>query len=116
MRPPKVLQYMAARASGGGQSGWHPSRDGHSRRDRFLASTPAEWAKAVVELAANPDLRRQMGGSARQVVADRYNVLRWGPRLAALLDATAHRRPVEPVGESCPGDLSAQSAPERSSK
>jgi hypothetical protein len=59
----------------------------------FLAETPAEWARAITRLAADPALRNRMGAAARQRVTDEYSVQQWGPRLAAVLEAVAHGQP-----------------------
>lgn len=70
----KVLQYMAAGLPVvANPVGVHTEmvEDG---RTGFLASTPAEWVDRVRRLAADPDLRRRLGGAGRAVVEERYSV------------------------------------------
>jgi len=81
----KVLQYMAAglpvvaNPVGVTPEIVIPGRTG------FLASTPEQWADAIALLASDPDLRRSMGAAGRQMVEEKFNVERWGPRVAALI-------------------------------
>lgn len=83
----KVLQYMAAGLPVvANPIGIHRELIEHGRTG-FLAQTPDEWAAAIERLAAQPELRAEMGRAGRQVVAERYSVDRWGPALADLLDA-----------------------------
>lgn len=48
----------------------------------YLASTPDQWAEAVVRLANNPALRRRMGEEGRRMVETRFNLDHWAPRFA----------------------------------
>jgi hypothetical protein len=85
----KVLQYMAAGLPVvANPVGIHRRliADGVTG---FLAETPAEWARAITRLAADPSLRTQMGAAARQRVIDEYSVGKWGPRLTTVLEAVA---------------------------
>ena len=96
----KVLQYMAAGLPVvANPVGIHRRMviDGETG---FLASSPAQWATAIACLAADPDLRNRMGAAARRAVQSRYNAERWGPRLAAIVDAVARGRPARTQVES----------------
>lgn len=55
----------------------------------FLASTPAEWAEAVVRLATDPQARQRMGQAARRSVEEHYSVARWGRLFAEVVAGTA---------------------------
>lgn len=82
----KVLQYMAAGLPVvANPVGMHVRlvRPGVTG---FLAETPAEWQEAVRRLAADPELRRRMGGAARQAVAAEYDVRIGAARWLGLLD------------------------------
>lgn len=82
----KVLQYMAAGLPVvANPVGVHRELIEHGRTG-LLAETPEEWAAAIEQLADSPELRAEMGRAARQTVADRYSVERWGPALAELLN------------------------------
>jgi glycosyltransferase involved in cell wall biosynthesis len=88
----KVLQYMAAglpvvaNAVGIHRELVEPGVTG------FLANDPQEWRAAVTALAESPALRRRMGAAARARVERDWSVRCWGPRLAAILSATADAR------------------------
>ena len=58
----------------------------------FLAETPAEWAKALLTLLADVDLRERMGRTGRQVVEREYCTRVTGPRLVELLMGVAALR------------------------
>jgi glycosyltransferase involved in cell wall biosynthesis len=55
----------------------------------LLAESPAEWAAAFKQLAADPDLRFRMGLEARRTVADGYSLTGALPRLASVLNEAA---------------------------
>ena len=55
----------------------------------FLASSEAEWVKALETLIADPDLRRRMGAAGRKKVEDHYSLQVQGPRVARLLAEVA---------------------------
>jgi glycosyltransferase involved in cell wall biosynthesis len=81
----KVLQYMAAGLPViANPVGVHPQMVVHGGSG-LLASTPDEWADAVVRLAADPVLRARMGRDGRNRVEQHYSVERWGPQFAGLL-------------------------------
>jgi hypothetical protein len=86
----KVLQYMAAGlpvvANPVGMNR-EMVRDGETG---FLASTPAEWARAVGTLANDPPLRARMGAAGREMVQRHFSVARWAPEFAALIDRLPH--------------------------
>lgn len=85
----RVLQYMAAGLPVvANPVGMNRLMVVHGRTG-LLASTPREWAEAIVRLAADPDLRRRMGAAGRRLVEQKYNVAGWGPKFADLLDAVA---------------------------
>jgi glycosyltransferase involved in cell wall biosynthesis len=70
----KILQYQAAGLAvvanpvGVQEDMVRPGETG------MLARTPEEWVKAVGELAANPELRKQLGGGGRANVEAHYSV------------------------------------------
>lgn len=85
----KVLQYMAAGLPVvANQAGVHAELIQHGRTG-LLAATPSEFAEAIVSLATNPALRRQLGAAARQFVEQHYAVGRWGPSFAAIVIGAA---------------------------
>ena len=51
----------------------------------FLASTDAEWRKAITTLLQDPDLRRNMGVAGRQKVEREYSLQVWAPKLSISL-------------------------------
>jgi glycosyltransferase involved in cell wall biosynthesis len=51
----------------------------------FLASTPAEWERALATLRDDPARRHEMGRAARETVEREYSLQRTAPRLAELL-------------------------------
>ncbi|MGD0382893.1 MAG: glycosyltransferase, partial [Thermoguttaceae bacterium] len=46
----------------------------------FLASTPQQWAEAVTRLAADPQLRNNLGAAGRYLAEKRYDAAVWGPK------------------------------------
>ncbi len=85
----KVLQYMAAGLPVvANPIGVTPQLVIHGKTG-FLASTAAEWAEAIARLAANPELRRQMGAAGRKIVEEQYSVNAWSPRFAELIHNAA---------------------------
>ena len=83
----KVLQYMAAGLPVVANPVGVNCRMVVHGRTGLLASTPQEWAAAVVRLAADPRLRSKMGAAGRQLLQQRYNVTLWGPRFAEVIAA-----------------------------
>lgn len=82
----KVLQYMAAGLPViGNPVGMNCEMIDHGRTG-FLCTTAAEWTEAAARLAGDPDLRTAMGVAARRAVEARYDVARWAPELARLID------------------------------
>ena len=59
---------------------------------RVDGSDPATIAKAILRLAENPDLCRQMGGAGRRVVEERYTWDRVAACIQALTEAVAAGR------------------------
>jgi len=55
----------------------------------FLASTPTEWAEAIVRLATDPPLRQRMGQAGRRLVEEHFSVARWGRQFAEVVAGTA---------------------------
>lgn len=81
----KLIQYMAcALPVIGSPVGANPEivQDGV---DGFLAATDDEWQAALVRLATDADLRRNMGLRGREKVEASYSLQAVAPRFAALL-------------------------------
>lgn len=57
----------------------------------FLASSEAEWRKALATLLGDPALRKRMGLAGRRKVEEQYSLQVWGPRVAAMLRDVADR-------------------------
>ncbi len=55
----------------------------------FIADEPAAFAKAIVELFRNPELRRNVSANAYQLVQQRYNWEAVMPRFLGLIDQVA---------------------------
>ncbi len=88
----KVLQYMAAGLPVVAKPiGVHPEMVRHGETG-FLAETPGQWVDAVARLAANPDLRRRMGRTGRELLEDRYSVAAWAQSWLDLLDELEQRQ------------------------
>jgi glycosyltransferase involved in cell wall biosynthesis len=87
----KVLQYMAAGLPViANPFGVHNELIEHGRTG-FLARTRQEWADAVEQLSASPEMRREMGARGRRFVEKNYSVAaRAADMIAALTDASAH--------------------------
>lgn len=51
----------------------------------FLASTNAEWSRALAELIENQPLRETFGKAGRDTVQREYSIDYWGPRWANIL-------------------------------
>ncbi len=85
----KVLQYMAAGLPVVANPVGMNRRMVLHGRTGFLASTPAEWAEAILRLACDPQLRRRMGAQARRLVARHWSIQRWGPVWAELIQQAA---------------------------
>jgi glycosyltransferase involved in cell wall biosynthesis len=58
----------------------------------FLAETPRQWVEAVGRLAADPELRRRMGETGRQLVERSYSVAAGAARWRALLEGIRRQR------------------------
>jgi glycosyltransferase involved in cell wall biosynthesis len=85
----KVLQYMAAGLPVvGNPVGVTPNLVLHGRNG-FLASSPEEWAEAIVRLASDPAMRRRMGTMGRRLVESEFSIGRWGDRFASLVGSVA---------------------------
>ncbi len=83
----KVLQYMAVGIpTVASRMGILPDyvRDG---QDGYLATSDDEWVERLCQLLDDAALRRRMGASARQRIAEQYSAHIWAPRLAAILKA-----------------------------
>jgi glycosyltransferase involved in cell wall biosynthesis len=93
----KVLQYMAAGVPTiASRIGIMPDyiRDGENG---FLASTDAEWLDRLDRLAADPGLRRRLGLSGRETVAEHYSAQVWAPRVRDILLRAAASSPSRPA-------------------
>jgi len=87
----KVLQYMAAGLPVvANPVGMHRQMVVHGRTG-LLATTPAEWAAAIRQLASEPRLRQQMGAAGRRLVEEQFSVARWGPEFAFVVARAARR-------------------------
>lgn len=51
----------------------------------ILATTPTQWAEAIVRLAADPALRQRMGQAGRQLVEQEYSVTRWADEFTRIV-------------------------------
>ena len=89
----KVLQYMAAGLPVVANPVGMNRRMVIHGRTGFLASTEREWAAAISRLAADPQLRQQMGRAGRELVEQHFSVARWAPELAAVIASLAAGRP-----------------------
>jgi len=89
----KVLQYMAAGLPVvANPVGMNRQMVIHGRTG-FLASTAPEWAAAISRLAADPELRQQMGRAGRELVERHFSVTRWAPEVAAVIASLGAGRP-----------------------
>jgi hypothetical protein len=89
----KILQYMAAGLPVVANSvAIHRQMIVHGESG-FLVDTPVEWAEAIARLAENPSLRQRMGAAARHHVESHYDVGKWGPKVARLLQQMVGPRP-----------------------
>ncbi len=59
----------------------------------FLATTTDEWVKAIQQLAANAELRHQLGTVGRQRLVTDYSVAAGGRLWVAMLDKLLHPTP-----------------------
>ena len=88
----KVLQYMAAGLPVvANPVGMNRQMVIHGRTG-LLASTPAQWARAIARLADDPALRKRMGAAGRQLVRERFSVARWASKFSRLIDAVARQQ------------------------
>jgi glycosyltransferase involved in cell wall biosynthesis len=70
----KILQYMAAGLPViANPVGVQADMVRHGESG-FLASTPAEWVKAIARLARDPELRKQMGARGREQAGKYFGV------------------------------------------
>jgi glycosyltransferase involved in cell wall biosynthesis len=82
----KVLQYMAAGLPVvANPVGMNREMVIHGETG-FLASTAAEWSRAIGTLANDPALRARLGCAGRELVQRQYSVSRWAPEFAGLVD------------------------------
>ncbi len=56
----------------------------------LLAETPAQWAAAIEQLAADPQRRSRLGAAGRRQVEQDYSVRRWKDRFADFVVKTIH--------------------------
>jgi glycosyltransferase involved in cell wall biosynthesis len=85
----KVLQYMAAGLPVvANPVGMNRQMVVHGRTG-FLVSTPQQWAEAIARLAADPQLRRELGAAGRRLVEEQYSVAGWAPRFAEVIEHVA---------------------------
>ncbi len=76
----KVLQYMAAGLPVvANPVGVHREMVIHGETG-FIASTPRQWAEAVARLAADPQLRNNLGAAGRYLAEKRYSIPMWSPK------------------------------------
>jgi glycosyltransferase involved in cell wall biosynthesis len=61
----------------------------------LLADTPAEWAAAIEQLAADPQRRSRLGTEGRRQAAQSYSVRGWKDRFADLVADVVHGKPLE---------------------
>jgi glycosyltransferase involved in cell wall biosynthesis len=85
----KALQYMSAGvpvvADDVGLTGTVVGDEGGG----LLASSAADWPRALEQLAASADLRARLGARGRARVEADFSVGAWGPRLAAIIAGAA---------------------------
>ncbi len=92
----KIIQYQAAGLPVIANPVGVQTEMVRDRETGFLATTTEEWVAAVTRLAADADLRRQLGNAARRQVHDRYSVAAGGRGWFAAL----HRLRVESLRKS----------------
>ncbi len=96
----KVLQYMAAGLPVvANPVGMNREMIVHGKTG-LLASTPHEWARAIERLASSPKLRQEMGRRGRRLVEERFDVQRWAPRFAAVVEQVARFGSADPTFEA----------------
>jgi glycosyltransferase involved in cell wall biosynthesis len=87
----KVLQYMAAGLPVvANRVGVHPEMVEHGRSG-FLVETESDWIEAIRMLAADPDLRTEMGRRGRQIVEEWYSIGRWASTFEQILAGSGDR-------------------------
>ncbi len=92
----KVLQYMAAGLPVvANPVGMNREMVIHGETG-LLASTPAEWSRAIKTLGEDPALRARLGAAGREMVQRHYSVARWAPEFAALIDRLPQRDRARP--------------------
>jgi hypothetical protein len=89
----KLLQYMASGLPSVASRVGVNVRLVEASGSGYLASTDAEWARALERLKPDPGLRDRLGTSGREFVAREYSIRTWLPVLLGLLDRVAGSRP-----------------------
>lgn len=82
----KLLQYFSAGVPAvASPVGVNRLIVGEDRERGLLATTHAEWSKALDELVSDHSARAEMGANARSFVEREYSYERWAPELAGML-------------------------------
>lgn len=82
----KVLQYMASAIPTVASSiGILPEYIQNSETG-FLARNEDEWIDCLTRLAEDRGLRQRMGRAGREVIAERYSIQHWAPRIRQVLE------------------------------
>jgi len=88
----KVLQYMAAGLPVVANPVGVQAEMVRHGETGFLANSPDEWAEAILRLAHDPALRRQLGQAARRRVEGEYGVAVGGRQWLEVLGKVARRQ------------------------
>ena len=89
----KLLQYMSAGVASVSSPRGSAPEILRSGENGFLASSAAEWRRALVELATNPETRRVLAARARERVVADYSLRVWGPCFVDAIELAADARP-----------------------
>ncbi len=89
----KILQYQAAGLPVVTNPVGVHTRMVRTDETGFLPTTTEEWVNAVQHLAANPELRQQLGTAGRQQVVTDYSVAAGGQLWVAMLNQLFHQTP-----------------------